>query len=164
MQCVQLASGRRCAFPAHVAPQRPVLRVVPQPAPTVAFGIFGPQRKWRHIETNKNGNWVRRPMHVKTGDTVVVIAGDEKGKTGKISKVLRKYNMVMIDGVNMSTRHMAPTTAGEQGERVEKESPFHASNVMHWSEKEKVRSRIGHKMVEGKKVRFLKKTGEVLSN
>ena len=69
---------------------------------------------------------------------------------------------MLIDGVNVSTRHMGPQQDGETGERIQKEAPINVSNVMHWSETEQTRSRIGRKMVDGKKVRFLKKTGEVL--
>ena len=105
---------------------------------------------------------MRKPMHVKTGDRVVVVAGDDRGKVGTIAKVFTKTRQVLIDGVNVSTRHMGPQQDGETGERIQKEAPINVSNVMHWSETEQTRSRIGRKMVDGKKVRFLKKTGEVL--
>jgi large subunit ribosomal protein L24 len=127
-------------------------------------GQFGPGKKWEHLEVNKKGKYVREPLHVKTGDVVVVVAGDERGKTGKVSKVYRKHKQVFLEGVNLSIRHKAPPGEGETGQRIEKEAPIAASNVMHWSEKEQVRSRIGHKMVDGKKVRYLKTTGEVLDN
>lgn len=125
-------------------------------------GIIGPGKKWESYELNQNGKPVRKPMHVKTGDRVVVVAGDDRGKVGTIAKVFTKTRQVLIDGVNVSTRHMGPQQDGETGERIQKEAPINVSNVMHWSETEQTRSRIGRKMVDGKKVRFLKKTGEVL--
>lgn len=125
-------------------------------------GVIGPGKKWEHYELNQNGKPVRKPMHVKTGDRVVVVAGDDKGKVGTIAKVFTKTRKILIDGVNVSTRHMGPDQKGETGERIQKEAPINVSNVMHWSEAEKTRSRIGRKMVDGKKVRYLKKTGEVI--
>jgi large subunit ribosomal protein L24 len=127
-----------------------------------AHGVIGPGKKWEHYALNKNGNPIRPPLHVMTGDTVVVIAGDDRGKVGKVEKVFTKTSEILMEGINLSMRHKASQMQGEQGERVKKESPISASNVMHWSEAKQVRSRIGHKIVDGKKVRFLKKTGEVL--
>ena len=101
-------------------------------------------------------------MNVRTGDTVVVIAGDDRGKVGKITKVWPKYRQVWMDGVNLKYKFQEPQYEGEVAERVETEFPIHASNVMHWSEEKQVRSRIGHKWENGKKVRYLKKTGEVI--
>lgn len=131
---------------------------------TVVHSLMGPGKKWEHYKLTKNGKPVRHKLHVKTGDKVIVIAGKDKGKTGTIQSVNRKTNQVKMEGVNMSIRHIPPEQEGEQGERVEKEALIAASNVMHWSEKEQVRSRLGKKMVDGKKVRYLIKTGEVLDN
>ena len=66
--------------------------------------------------------------------------------------------------MNIKTKHVKPKGEGETGQIIQKEWPIHHSNVMHWSEDKKVRSRVGHKMEGDKKVRFLKKTGEVLAN
>ena len=69
-------------------------------------------------------------MHVKTGDTVVVIAGNDKGATGEVTRVLRDKNKVVVSGVNVRVKHKKPTQQNPQGERVEQEFPIHASNVM----------------------------------
>ena len=102
-------------------------------------------------------------VHVKAGDTVKVIAGADKGKVGKITKVNRKTGQVVMEGVNVRTRHVKPM-GEEEGQIVKAEFPIHHSNVQHYSEAQGVVSRIGHKMEGDKKVRYLKKTGEVLAN
>lgn len=159
MASLATASGFGCNKHAFVAaPSVRATRVALQPPQ----GVIGPGKKWESYELNQNGKPVRLPMHVKTGDTVVVIAGDDNGKVGTVQKVFTKTRQVLLEGVNVSTRHIAPKTPDETGERIKKEAPISASNVMHWSESQKVRSRIGKKTVDGKKVRFLKKTGEII--
>jgi len=69
-------------------------------------------------------------MHVKTGDTVVVIAGKEKGKEGKVKAALPKKNRVVVEGVNMVKKHQKPTPTNPQGGIIEKEASIHVSNVM----------------------------------
>lgn len=102
-------------------------------------------------------------MHVKSGDTVQVIAGKDKGKVGEVLQVNPKASQVIVKGANMRTRHLKPRQDGESGQIVTEEAPIHSSNVMLYSEKEKVASRIGYTFTEdGKKVRVLKKTGEVI--
>jgi len=135
-------------------------------APVAArAGAIGPGKKWESYETNKNGKVVRKPMHVRTGDLVVVIAGNDKGTTGKVERVNTKTGQLFLEGVNMKTKHQKSTTKDEPGKKVEMEAPIHHSNVMHWSEAEKVRSRVKMQInSDGKKVRVLKKTGEVLPN
>ncbi len=68
-------------------------------------------------------------MHVKKGDTVVVLAGDSRGETGRVLKVLPEKNKVIVEGLNFVTRHTRPTQTNPQGGRLEKEAPMHASNV-----------------------------------
>ena len=70
-------------------------------------------------------------MHVKRGDTVIVIAGNDKGTTGEVIAVDRTRNRVVVAGVNMRTKHVKPTQQNPKGERVEREQSIHASNVMH---------------------------------
>eukprot|EP01025_Chloroclados_australasicus_P055337 TRINITY_DN6681_c0_g1_i1.p2 TRINITY_DN6681_c0_g1~~TRINITY_DN6681_c0_g1_i1.p2 ORF type:complete len:182 (+),score=18.42 TRINITY_DN6681_c0_g1_i1:70-546(+) len=142
----------------------PSVRPVRASPHTVAHGMIGPGKSWEHYKLNQNGKPVRPPLHVKTGDKVVVIAGDDKGTTGVIKQVYTKTSQVLIEGVNISIRHKRAASQDEPGERVEVESPINASNVMHWSESQQTRSRLGTKVVDGKKVRYLKKTGEVLDN
>jgi large subunit ribosomal protein L24 len=68
-------------------------------------------------------------MHVKKGDTVVVLTGATRGKTGRVLKVLPEKNKVIVEGLNFVMRHTKPTQTNPQGGRLEKEAPMHASNV-----------------------------------
>ncbi|HOA63264.1 MAG: 50S ribosomal protein L24 [Acholeplasmataceae bacterium] len=101
-------------------------------------------------------------MHVKKGDTVIVIAGDYKGKVGKVLQVLRKENRVVVEGVNIVSRHMRPSQAYPDGGIIKKEAPIHASNVQVLDPKTNQPTRVGKKIVDGKKVRYAKKSGTVL--
>ncbi len=69
-------------------------------------------------------------MHVKTGDEVIVIAGNDKGQTGTVTSVDIKRNRCTVEGMNMRTKHKKPTEQSPQGQRIEEESSIHASNVM----------------------------------
>ncbi|RMF28396.1 MAG: 50S ribosomal protein L24 [Cyanobacteria bacterium J083] len=105
----------------------------------------------------------RYKMHVKKGDKVQVISGRDKGKVGEIIKTLPKASKVIVKGVNVRTKHVKPTQEGESGQIATFEAPIHSSNVMLYSEKEKVTSRVSYVMTEdGRKVRKLKKTGEII--
>ncbi|KAJ9517083.1 hypothetical protein QJQ45_002592 [Haematococcus lacustris] len=90
-----------------------------------------------------------------------VIAGKDKGKTGTITKVVPKLGMVFVEGVNIKTKNMAPRAENEKGQQKQLEFPIDHSNVQHYSKEKQVRSRVGYKFnAEGKKVRYLIKTGE----
>ena len=92
-----------------------------------------------------------------------VIAGSDKGKTGTITKVIPKTGLVIVEGVNIKTKHIAARGEQEPGQIKKQEYPFHHSNVQHFSKEKNVRSRVGHKVLEdGKKVRYLVKTGEII--
>lgn len=101
-------------------------------------------------------------MFVKKGDTVKVISGDNKGKIGKVLKVLIKEERVVVEGVNIVSRHTRPSNANPDGGIIKKEAPIAISNVMFYDTKENKVSRIGYKVEDGKKVRYAKKTGNVL--
>ncbi|MDJ0898209.1 MAG: 50S ribosomal protein L24 [Xenococcus sp. MO_188.B8] len=102
-------------------------------------------------------------MHVKKGDTVQVISGRDKGKVGEILQALPKSSKVVVKGVNIRTKHVKPQQEGESGQITTFEAPIHSSNVMLYSEKEKVASRVCYTFTDdGKKVRMLKKTGEII--
>ncbi|MEQ9549737.1 50S ribosomal protein L24 [Coleofasciculus sp. G2-EDA-02] len=106
---------------------------------------------------------VRYKMHIKKGDTVQVISGHDKGKVGEILQILPKISKVIVKGVNVKTKHVKPQQEGETGQIVTVESPIHSSNVMLYSNKQKVASRICYTLTEdGRKVRMLKKTGEII--
>ena len=101
-------------------------------------------------------------MNFVKGDKVVVIAGKDKGKTGVIQKVLPKTNRVVVEGVNLHKKHKKPTQNNPEGSILEIYAPIDASNVMIVDPKTKKPSRIGHKVVKGKKVRVALKSGTVL--
>ena len=110
-----------------------------------------------------NNQAVRQKMHVKKGDTVQVITGKDRGKVGEVTAVFPKKSQVLIEGVNIRTKHVKPQQEGESGQIVTSEFPVHSSNVMLYSKKEKVVSRVGHTFTDdGRKVRILKKTGEII--
>ncbi len=98
-------------------------------------------------------------MKLKTGDKVIVIAGSNKGKEGKIIKKLE--DKVIIEGVNLRKKHLKPKNNNGTGEIVETEAPIHASNVMIADPKTKKPTRIGHEIDKnGKKIRISKKSKE----
>ena len=99
-------------------------------------------------------------MKIKKGDTVRVIAGKDKGKEGKVSSVDLKKNTVTVEGVNMHTKHTKPSAANQNGGIVHQEGYIDASNVMLMHKGQA--TRVGFKMDGDKKVRFAKKTGEVI--
>jgi large subunit ribosomal protein L24 len=105
----------------------------------------------------------RVKMRIRKGDTVQVIAGKDKGKTGEVLRTLPYENRVVVQGVNLRTRHVKPTQEGESGRIVTEEASLHASNVMLYSTSKKVASRVGIMVQkDGAKKRLLKKTGELL--
>ena len=101
-------------------------------------------------------------MFVKKGDTVVVIAGDYKGKQGTVQKVFVKTNRVLVEGVNVVTKHERPSQSNPDGGIVKKEAPIAISNVMLLDPKTNEPTRVGYMFEDGKKVRYAKKSGTVL--
>jgi large subunit ribosomal protein L24 len=101
-------------------------------------------------------------MHVKKGDTVIVITGKDKGKKGRIIAAFPKANRVLVEGVNMVKKHAKPSQTNPQGGIIEQEAAVHVSNVMPVDPKSGVPTRVGYKEINGKKVRIAKKSGEVL--
>ena len=99
-------------------------------------------------------------MKIKKGDTVKVIAGKDKDKEGKVIAVNKKDGKVLVEGVNMVTKHTKPSAANQNGGIVHQESYIDASNVMYVHKGQA--TRVGFKMDGDKKVRFAKKTGEVI--
>lgn len=101
-------------------------------------------------------------MYLKKGDKVIVIAGKDKGKTGEVQKVDPKSNRVVVEGVNLRKKNKKPTQNNPEGSQVEIYAPIDASNVMIVDPKTKKPTRIGHKVVKGKKVRIAKASGTEL--
>lgn len=111
--------------------------------------------------TQVNNTDKRAKMYLKKGDTVYVVAGKEKGKTGKIIKVLRSKQSALVEKLNIVKRHQRANQANPTGGIVEKEAPIHISNLMIYDETESKPSRIGHKTLStGEKVRVSKLSGE----
>ena len=109
----------------------------------------------------KNRNAKSKKIHIKTGDMVYVIAGKEKGKTGKIIRLLRDKDKALVEKLNIVKRHSRPSPKNPTGGIIEKESPSHVSNLMLCDSRAKVPVRVGHKVLPGgEKVRYSKKSGE----
>ncbi len=100
-------------------------------------------------------------MHIKKNDTVVVITGKDKGKKGKVLKVYPKTERVIVEGVNIQTKHQKQTRK-VASEIKHQEGPVHVSNVMFWDSKAKQPTRIGYVVENGKKKRVSKKSGQVV--
>ena len=100
-------------------------------------------------------------LHIKKNDTVVVLAGQDKGKTGKVLKVLVEKNRALVEGVNMVSKSTKPSAKNPQGGIVKQEAPIHISNLSLIDPKSGKATRVGIKVTEdGKKVRIAKKSGE----
>lgn len=103
-------------------------------------------------------------LHIKKGDTVKVIAGNSKGKTGTVLSVLMDKNRAIVEGLNMITKHRKPSAANPQGGIDKQEAPIHISNLMLVDPASGEATRTGRKPnAEGKLVRYSKKTGEVIN-
>jgi len=101
----------------------------------------------------------------KKNDKVKVITGKDKGKISEIINFITKSNRVILNGVNLVKRHTKPSKLNPEGGIVQKEMPIHISNIMHIDPKTNSAVKIGFKFLEdGKKVRYLKKTGELIEN
>ncbi len=105
------------------------------------------------IETGK--------LHIKNGDTVYVISGKEKGKTGKVIKILRDENKAIVERLNVIKRHARPSQKNPSGGIIEKEAGIHISNLMPYCPKCKRPSRVGRKkLAGGEKIRYCKRCNE----
>ena len=100
-------------------------------------------------------------LKVRKDDEVVVITGRDKGKSGKVIRVIPDELRVVVQGINMVKRHTRPAQ-GRQGGIVEKEAPIHVSNVAHLDPKDRSPTKVGFKTVDGRKLRFARKSGEMI--
>jgi large subunit ribosomal protein L24 len=104
-------------------------------------------------------------MHIRKGDTVVVITGKYKGRRGRVLRVIPKDDRLLVEGVNMMKRHTKPSNRSQQGGIVEREAPIHISNVMAWCDSAGRPSKILMKKLEdGSRVRVFKINGETLND
>ncbi|WP_134686798.1 50S ribosomal protein L24 [Brevibacillus migulae] len=102
-------------------------------------------------------------MHVKKGDTVIVITGKDKGKKGRVLAAFPKKDRVLVEGINLVKKHTRPSQSNPQGGIVTQEAPIHVSNVSLIDPKSGKPTRIGYKVLDnGTKVRVAKKSGEVI--
>jgi large subunit ribosomal protein L24 len=99
-------------------------------------------------------------LKIKSGDTVKVIAGENKGQEGKVTKVVIEKNRAFVEGVNMVSKHTKPSAQSPQGGIVKKEASIHISNLMLVENGET--TRVGYRMEDGKKVRFSKKSDKAI--
>ena len=105
----------------------------------------------------------RPKLRIKRDDTVIVITGKEKGKIGRVLRVLPEDEKVIVEGVRRVKRHQKPV--GEQpGAIVEKEAPIHVSNVALWNATENRRVKVGYETRDGKKIRVDRSNGSTLDN
>jgi large subunit ribosomal protein L24 len=103
---------------------------------------------------------MQKKLHIKKGDTVVVIAGESKGQKGRVLEVIRKDDRAIVEGVNLMKKHTKPNAKAPQGGIIEKEAPVHVSNLMFVDPKAGP-TRVGRRLNDkGKLVRFSKKSGE----
>ncbi|XP_015082708.1 50S ribosomal protein L24, chloroplastic [Solanum pennellii] len=122
-------------------------------------------KRWERKECKPNSLPVLHKMHVRLGDTVKVISGHDKGKIGEITEIIKHNSKVVVKEVNLKTKHVKSRSEEEPGQIVKIEAPIHSSNVMLYSKEQKVASRVGHKTLDnGKRVRYLIKTGEIIDS
>ena len=103
-----------------------------------------------------------KKLKIKTGDTVRIIAGDHKGTEGKVMRVDIQKNKAIVEGANMVSKHEKPSAKNPQGGIVQKEAPLHISNLSLIDTKSGDNTRVGYDMRDGKKIRFAKKSNEVI--
>ena len=101
-------------------------------------------------------------MKIRKGDKVKVITGKDKGKEGVVLSVFKATNKVLVEGINIVKKHVKPGTISKEGGIIPMEKPVAVSNVMVVNPKTKAPERIGYKIKDGKKIRYFKKTGNVL--
>ena len=101
-------------------------------------------------------------LKIKSGDLVKVIAGDHKGSEGKVLKVDREKNKAIVEGINMVSKHTKPSAKNPQGGIIKKEAPIHVSNLSLIDPKSKEATKTGVRVEGDKKVRFSKKSNQVL--
>jgi large subunit ribosomal protein L24 len=108
-------------------------------------------------------NNTQAKLNIRKGDTVKVIAGDSKGQQGKVLSVNKATNRVVVEGLNMVSKHTKPNATNTEGGIIKKEAPIHISNVMLIDPKSGKPTRVGRKLNDaGKLVRVAKKSGEVI--
>lgn len=104
---------------------------------------------------------MQKKLHIRKGDTVIVITGNNKGQKGRVLEVIKKTNRAIVEGVNLMKKHTKPNANSPQGGIIEQEAPIHISNLMLVDPKSGEATRITRKLNDkGNLVRYSKKTGE----
>lgn len=98
-------------------------------------------------------------MKIRKGDNVVVLAGKDKGKSGKVLRAFPQKDLVLVEGVNVKKRHQRPTRQNQKGQIIDKALPLHVSNVALTDPKNGKPTRVGYKVENEKKVRIARKSG-----
>ena len=101
-----------------------------------------------------------KKLNIKKGDTVYVNAGNDKGKTGKVLTVIPAKDRAIVEGINLVSKHTKPNAKQPQGGIIKQESGIHISNLQLIDPQSGKPTRVGHKVVDGKKIRYAKKSGE----
>ena len=101
-----------------------------------------------------------KKLNIKKGDTVYVNAGNDKGKTGKVLSVIPAKDRAIVEGINLVSKHTKPNAKQPQGGIIKQEAGIHISNLQLIDPKSGKPTRVGHKTVDGKKIRYAKKSGE----
>ena len=115
------------------------------------------------MSVKKNKHRFAPKLHIKKGDRVVVIAGKDKGQQGEVLKVFPSKNRAIVDEINMAKKHVKPTQDNPDGGGINDiAAPIHISNLMLIDPKSGEPTRIGRKLVDGKLVRYAKKSGEII--
>lgn len=108
---------------------------------------------------------MNKKLHIKTGDTVMVLSGKDKGKKGKVLSTMPSEGKIIVEGVSMASRHTKPRKQGQEGGILKKETPIYACKVMNVCAKCGKAARTGQKFLDsGEKVRYCKKCGEMLGD
>ena len=151
---------------AETTPEKPPGTMISRKEGGIGWMIYDQQAKYNAVtyDMRRAIPGIMADFEADDEVRVVVIAGADKGKVTNVVEVFTKTGEVLCKDVNVKTKHVKPRGEGETGQIIQREFPIHHSNVMHYSEAKSVRSRIGTKEEGGKKVRVLKKTGEVLAN
>ena len=101
-----------------------------------------------------------KKINIRKGDTVYVNAGNDKGKTGKVLSVIPAKDRAIVEGINLVSKHTKPNAKQPQGGIIKQEAGIHISNLQLLDPQSGKPTRVGHKLVDGKKVRYAKKSGE----
>ncbi|MBR4134426.1 MAG: 50S ribosomal protein L24 [Bacteroidales bacterium] len=101
-----------------------------------------------------------KKINIRKGDTVYVNAGNDKGKTGKVLSVIPAKDRAIVEGINLVSKHTKPNAKQPQGGIIKQEAGIHISNLQLIDPQSGKPTRVGHKLVDGKKVRYAKKSGE----